>query len=118
MHFILRVLFRNALPSLSRKLSEIRVELTFRDGSLQWRPPLEDIRAKLYSGIRRSLSIPVNFRGVGDVADARFGDLVQKNAYLFSGVYKQVEVALSTLELFRTKWLSLATPANIDVGER
>lgn len=109
---------RNALPSLSRKLSEIRVELTFRDGLLQWRPPLEDIRAKLYSGIRRSLSIPVNFRGVGDVADAHFGDLVQKNAYLFSGVYKQVEVALATLELFRTKWLSLATPANIDVGER
>ncbi|XP_071561821.1 cytoplasmic dynein 2 heavy chain 1 [Temnothorax nylanderi] len=114
----LGVAYRNALPSLSRKLSEIRVELTFRDGSLQWRPPLEDIRAKLYSGIRRSLSIPVNFRGVGDVADARFGDLVQKNAYLFSGVYKQVEIALSTLELFRTKWLSLATPANIDVGER
>jgi len=103
---------------LSRKLSEIRVELTFRDGSLQWRPPLEDIRAKLYSGIRRSLSIPMNFRGVGDVSDARFGDLVQKNAYLFSGVYKQVEIALSTLELFRTKWLNLATPANIDVGER
>ncbi|KAL6266424.1 hypothetical protein P5V15_003274 [Pogonomyrmex californicus] len=114
----LGVAYRNALPSLSRKLSEIRVELTFRDGSLQWRPPLEDIRAKLYSGIRRSLSIPVNFRGVGDVADAHFGDLVQKNAYLFSGVYKQVEVALSTLELFRTKWLNLATPANINVGER
>ncbi|KAL0104886.1 hypothetical protein PUN28_016497 [Cardiocondyla obscurior] len=114
----LGVAYRNALPSLSRKLSEIRVELTFRDGSLQWRPPLEDIRAKLYSGIRRSLSIPLNFRGVGDVADARFGDLIPKNAYLFSGVYKQVEIALSTLELFRMKWLNLATPANIDVGER
>ncbi|XP_029665147.1 cytoplasmic dynein 2 heavy chain 1 [Formica exsecta] len=114
----LGVAYRNALPSLSKKLSEIRVELTFRDGLLQWRPPLEDIRAKLYSGIRRSLSIPVNFRGVGDVADAHFGDLVQKNAYLFSGVYKQVEIALSTLELFRMKWLNLATPANIDVGER
>lgn len=103
---------------MSRKLSELRVELTFRDGSLQWRPPLEDIRAKLYSVIRRSLSIPINFRGVGDVSDAHFGDLVQKNAYLFSGVYKQIEIALSTLELFRMKWLNLATPANINVGER
>lgn len=106
------------MPSLSRKLPEIRVELTFRDGLLQWRPPFEDIRAKLYSGIRRSLFIPVNFRGVGDVSDAHFGDLVQKNAYLFSGVYKQVEIALAILELFRMKWLSLATPANIDIGER
>ncbi|XP_032668403.1 cytoplasmic dynein 2 heavy chain 1 [Odontomachus brunneus] len=114
----LGVAYRNALPSLSRKLPELRVELTFRDGSLQWRPPLEDIRAKLYSSIRRSLSIPINFRGVGDVSDAHFGDLVQKNAYLFSGVYKQIEIALSTLESFRIKWLNLATPANIDVGER
>lgn len=94
------------------------MELTFRDGSLQWRPPLEDIRAKLYSNIRRSLSIPLNFRGVGDVADAHFGDLVQKNAYLFGGVYKQIEIVLSSLELFRTKWLSLATAANVNVGER
>jgi len=94
------------------------VELTFRDGCLLWRPPLEDIRAKLYSAIRRSFSIPMNFRGVGDIADAHFGDLVQKNAYLFSGVYKQIEIALSTLELFRTKWLSLATPANINIRER
>nr|XP_012219219.1 PREDICTED: cytoplasmic dynein 2 heavy chain 1 [Linepithema humile] len=114
----LGIAYRNALPSLSRKLPEIRVELTFRDGILQWRPPLEDIRAKLYSSIRRSLSIPINFRGVGDVTDAHFGDLVQKNAYLFSGVYKQIEFALFTLELFKTKWLNLATPANIDVGER
>ncbi|EFN76217.1 Cytoplasmic dynein 2 heavy chain 1 [Harpegnathos saltator] len=114
----LGVAYRNSLPSLSRKLPELRVELTFRDGSLQWRPPFEDIRAKLYSGIRRSLSIPIYFRGVGDVSDAHFGDLVPKNAYLFSGVYKQIEIALSTLELFRIKWLNLATPANIDVGER
>lgn len=117
-NILLCILLRNALPSLSRKLPELRVELTFRDGILQWRPPLEDIRAKLYSSIRRSLSIPINFRGVGDVADAHFGDLVQKNAYLFSGVYKQIEFALFTLELFKTKWLNLATPANIDVGER
>lgn len=94
------------------------MELIFRDGSLQWRPPLEDIRAKLYSALRRSLSIPMNFRGVGDVADAHFGDLVQKNAYLFSGVYKQIEIALSILESFRAKWLCLATPANINIREQ
>lgn len=94
------------------------MELTVRDGYLQWRPQLEDIRAKLYSSIRRSLAIPTNFRGVGDVADAHFNDLVQKNAYLFGGVYKQVEIALSILETYRSKWLNLATPANIDVGKR
>lgn len=101
-----------------KKLTEIKVELTFRDGSLQWRPTLEEIRAKLYSAIRRSLSIPMNFRGVGDPSEAHFTDLVQRSGYLFGGVYKQAEIALSALETLRMKWLYLAAPAKIDVAER
>lgn len=101
-----------------KKLPEVRVELTFRDGSLQWRPSLEEIRAKLYSSVRRGLSIPMNFRGVGDQADAHFGDLIQRNAYLFGGVYKEAEIILSSMESVREKWLYLAAPAKIDAGER
>ncbi|XP_076387639.1 dynein cytoplasmic heavy chain beethoven [Megachile rotundata] len=114
----LGVAYRGALPTLLKKLSEIKVELTFRDGCLQWRPPLEEIRAKLYSSIRRSLSIPMNFRGVGDAAEAHFSDLIQRSGYLFGGVYKQAEIALSALETLRMKWLYLAAPAKIDVAER
>ncbi|XP_014611048.1 PREDICTED: cytoplasmic dynein 2 heavy chain 1 [Polistes canadensis] len=114
----LGVAYRGALPSLLRKLPDIRVELIFRDGMLQWRPTLEEIRAKIYSGIRRSLSIPMNFRGVGDVEHAQFGSLVQKSAYLFGGVYKQAEIALNALESVRIKWLNLAAPAKIDIGEK
>nr|XP_033320776.1 cytoplasmic dynein 2 heavy chain 1 [Megalopta genalis] len=113
----LGVAYRGALPSLLKKLPDVKAELTFRDGSLQWRPSLEEIRAKLYSSIRRSLSIPMNFRGVGDTVDARFGDLIQRSGYLFGGVYKQAEIALSALETLRTKWLYLAAPAKIDAAE-
>ncbi|XP_078052127.1 dynein cytoplasmic heavy chain beethoven [Augochlora pura] len=113
----LGVAYRGALPSLLKKLPDVKAELTFRDGSLQWRPSLEEIRAKLYSSIRRSLSIPMNFRGVGDAVDARFGDLIQRSGYLFGGVYKQAEIALSALETLRTKWLYLAAPAKIDAAE-
>ncbi|XP_029051229.2 cytoplasmic dynein 2 heavy chain 1 [Osmia bicornis bicornis] len=114
----LGVAYRGALPTLLKKLTEIKVELTFRDGSLQWRPPLEEIRAKLYSAIRRSLSIPMNFRGVGDPSEAHFSDLIQRSGYLFGGVYKQAEIALSALETLRMKWLYLAAQAKIDVAER
>ncbi|XP_076646917.1 dynein cytoplasmic heavy chain beethoven [Halictus rubicundus] len=114
----LGVAYRGALPSLLKKLPDVKAELTFRDGSLQWRPSLEEIRAKLYSSIRRSLAIPMNFRGVGDAVDARFGDLIQRSGYLFGGVYKQAEISLSALETLRTKWLYLAAPAKIDVAER
>lgn len=101
-----------------KKLPDVKVELTFRDGSLQWRPSIEEVRAKLYSSIRRSLSIPANFRGVGDAADARFGDLIQRSGYLFGGVYKQAEIVLSALETLRRKWLYVAAPAKIDAAER
>ncbi|KAL2712648.1 cytoplasmic dynein 2 heavy chain 1 [Vespula squamosa] len=114
----LGVAYRGALPSLLRKLPELKVELIFRDGMLQWRPTLEEIRAKIYSGIRRSLSIPMNFRGVGNVEHAQFGNLVHKSAYLFGGVYKQAEIALNALESVRIKWLNLAAPARIDIGEK
>ncbi|XP_076748967.1 dynein cytoplasmic heavy chain beethoven [Xylocopa sonorina] len=114
----LGVAYRGALPSLLKKLPEVKAELTFRDGSLQWRPSLEEVRAKLYSSIRRSLSIPMNFRGVGDAAEAHFGGLIQRSCYLFGGVYKQAEIALSALETLRLKWLYLAAPAKIDAAER
>lgn len=101
-----------------KKLPEIRVELTFRYGSLQWRPTLEEIRAKIYSGIRRFLAIPTNFRGVGDPSDAEFHTLVQRCAYLYGGVYKEAEIVLSSLEVLRCKWIPLAAPAKFDAGEQ
>jgi dynein heavy chain 2 len=102
---------------LIKKLPEIRVELTFRDKSLQWKPALEDIRTKLYSGIRRFLAIPMNFRGVGDQADGHFQTLVLQSADFFGGVYKEAEILLNALESFRVKWLSLVAPAKINVGQ-
>lgn len=114
---VLGVAYRAALPNLIRKLPEIKVELIFRDGCLQWRPPLEEIRAKLYSGVRRFLAIPTNFRGVGDPADGKFTSLLQRSAYLYGGVYKEAEVALSGIEEVRMKWVPLAAPARVDIGE-
>lgn len=104
------MIFRAALPNLVRKLPEIRVELIYRDNNLQWRPPLEEIRAKLYSGVRRFLAIPMNFRGVGDPADGKFGIIVGQSAHLFGGVYKEAESALASLEILKSKWMVLTTP--------
>lgn len=60
----------------------------------------------------------MNFRGVGDATEAHFGALIQRSYYLYGGVYKQAEIALSALETLRTKWLYLAAPARIDAAER
>ncbi|KAK0158915.1 hypothetical protein PV328_009853 [Microctonus aethiopoides] len=107
---VLGTAYRAALPNLVRKLPEIRVELIYRDNNLQWRPPLEEIRAKLYSGVRRFLAIPMNFRGVGDPVDGKFGIIVGQSAHLFGGVYKEAESALASLEILKSKWMVLTTP--------
>lgn len=97
-----------------RKLPEIKVELTFRNELLQWRPSFEETRAKLYGGISRFLAIPLNFRGVGDSADGQFNVLLQKSAYLYGGIYKDAEVLLNAIEAVRQKWLSLTNPLQDD----
>lgn len=79
---------------------------------------MEEIRTKLYAGIRRFLAIPMNFRGVGDQADGQFHTLVQRSAYLYGGVYKEAEVALENIEALRCKWMPLASYASADIGER
>ncbi|XP_046488904.1 cytoplasmic dynein 2 heavy chain 1 [Neodiprion pinetum] len=114
----LGVAYRAALPSLLQKLPEIRVELVYHDGRLQWRPPIEEVRAKVYSALRRFLAIPTNFRGVGDAAEGQFGGLVRRSAYLFGRVYAEAEIVLAAMEATRVKWIPLAAPARMDPGER
>lgn len=115
---VLGVAYRAALPNLVRKSQEINVELVIRDSCLQWRPPIEEIRAKLYSTIRRFLSIPVNFRGIGDATDGKFNGLIERSAYLYGGVYNEAEVALAGLKEVRAKWLPLAELGRVDIGEK
>lgn len=94
------------------------MELVFREGRLQWRPPIEEVRAKLYSGLRRFLAIPTNFRGVGDSSEGQFSGLVRRSAYLFGRVYQDAEILLAAIEETRLKWIPLSAPARIDPGER
>ncbi|XP_023246189.1 cytoplasmic dynein 2 heavy chain 1 [Copidosoma floridanum] len=114
---VLSIAYRAALPTLVKKLPEVRAELTYRDESLMWRPSLEDIRMKLYSGVRRFLVIPVNFRGVGDEPDEHFRGLVAQSAHMFGAVYGEAEGLLAALDSFRVKWLPLVAPAKIDIGQ-
>ena len=72
---------------------------------------------KLYSGVRRFLAIPTNFRGVGEPGDGHFQTLVPRSAHLFGAVYKEAEILLNDLESFRVKWLPLVAPAKIDIGQ-
>jgi dynein heavy chain 2 len=107
--------YQLGLERLNEHLPEIKVELVFRQQQLQFRPPIEEIRAKFYREIRRFVIIPQHFRGVSDVASAAetiFPQMVERNSKGLLTVYGKAEMLFQRLvkarERFR-EWVVLGT---------
>ncbi|XP_022103094.1 cytoplasmic dynein 2 heavy chain 1-like isoform X1 [Acanthaster planci] len=84
--------YQMGLEALNEHLPEIKVDLTFRQQRLQFRPPLEEIRAKYYREMKKFISLPYHFRGLADPGDnAIFPVLIERHASSFSTVYQKAE---------------------------
>ena len=71
----------------------------FRQQKLQFRPPLEEIRAKYYRDMKKFINIPLLFRGVSDVIspnDTIFPRLINRNAKSLLTVYRKVKQYCTT----------------------
>ncbi|CAL4070442.1 unnamed protein product [Meganyctiphanes norvegica] len=55
--------YQLGIEALNQNLPEIKVELTYRQQRLQFRPPMEEIRMKYYGQLKRFLDIPYKFKG-------------------------------------------------------
>ena len=66
------------------------MELVFRQQRLQFQPPFEEIRAKYFREIRKFISLPKNFKGLGENG-AMFKNIIDNNATLFHTVYTKAE---------------------------
>ena len=67
--------------------------VSYRQQQLQFRPPLEEIRAKYYREMKKFVCIPHHFRGVGDSAKPMatiFPRMIDRNPTGFLTVYKKV----------------------------
>ena len=68
-----------------------------RQQHLQFRPPLEEIRSKFYREMRRFITIPLHFRGVGQgegqlgkPQQTIFPRMIDRNAKGLLAVYRKV----------------------------
>lgn len=61
------------LESLNENLSEARAELVFAQRALQFKPPLEELRAAYYRDTKKFVSIPNTFEGFGNGKVRLFG---------------------------------------------
>ncbi|XP_059035365.1 cytoplasmic dynein 2 heavy chain 1 isoform X5 [Mustela lutreola] len=84
--------YQMGLEALNENLPEISVDLTYKQGRLQFRPPFEEIRAKYYREMKRFIGIPNQFRGVGEVgAESLFSVMIDRNASGFLTIFSKAE---------------------------
>lgn len=88
-------------PSPLSSLSSSPLSLS-RFQQLQFRPPLEEIRAKYYRDMKKFICIPLHFRGVGIDSSSSsttiFPRVIDRNAPSFSTVYTKAEGLFSRLQ--------------------
>ena len=63
---VLEFQYQKGLENLNENLTEINVELVFKQQKLQFRPSFEIIRGNYYSAMRNFINFPLIFAGVGD----------------------------------------------------
>ncbi|TPX45912.1 hypothetical protein SeLEV6574_g03556 [Synchytrium endobioticum] len=108
--------YRLGLTTMHEVLPEIRVELVFRQSRLQFRPAIEEIRARYYRELKRFINLPLTFRGV-DGASSIFPLLVELSSASLQTVYRKAEqVFQSLLKLLDTyrDWVSLGMLSDIE----
>lgn len=71
--------YQLGLEQIHNHLPEIQADLVLRSGRVQFNPPIEELRMKCYSQLRRYLSIPYHFRGVSDdVTKGLFSEIADR----------------------------------------
>uniref|UniRef100_A0A8C5YQN7 Cytoplasmic dynein 2 heavy chain 1 n=1 Tax=Marmota marmota marmota TaxID=9994 RepID=A0A8C5YQN7_MARMA len=84
--------YQMGLEALNENLPEINIDLIYKQGRLQFRPPFEEIRAKYYREMKRFIGIPNQFKGVGDAGDESiFSIMIDRNASGFLTIYSKAE---------------------------
>ena len=107
--------YQVGLETMNEALPEIKVDLIFKSGKLQFRPPLEEVRAKYFRDMKKFINTPVAFTGVGE--GRVFNAMVDMNAPSLATVYKKSEIlfteVLRVVDQFK-EWVILGT---IDLEE-
>ncbi|XP_041438616.1 cytoplasmic dynein 2 heavy chain 1 isoform X2 [Xenopus laevis] len=84
--------YQIGLEALNENLPEINIDLTFKQGRLQFKPPYEEIRAKYYREMKRFISIPNQFKGLSEAGEEPiFSIMSERNANGFITVFSKAE---------------------------
>ena len=110
--------YQVGLEALNEYLPEIEVFITYRQQKLQFQPPIEEIRMKYYSQLKRFLAIPKNFRGVSESSENLiFPAIIDRNAHRFGHLFKKAEELFIQLEKKRDSFLDWVAIGSVDIED-
>ncbi len=103
--------YQIGLESLNENLADIKCDLVFVQKQLQFRPPIEELRAGYYKEMKKFIAIPSNFNGVGNNV-AVFQKMADRNVGCLYKVYEKAEDLFTRLVEMKdslTHWVVLGT---------
>ncbi|KAF3692878.1 Cytoplasmic dynein 2 heavy chain 1 [Channa argus] len=108
--------YQTGLEALNKNLPEIHVDLTFKQGRLQFCPPFEEIRACYFREMKRFISIPNQFRGVSAQGEELiFTIMIDRNASGFLTIFSKAEDLFSRLQAIQHKFKEWVVLGKVDL---
>ncbi|XP_029026743.1 cytoplasmic dynein 2 heavy chain 1 isoform X2 [Betta splendens] len=108
--------YQAGLEALNKNLPEIHVDLTFKQGRLQFRPPFEEIRARYFREMKRFISIPKQFKGISAQGEEPiFSVMIDRNATGFVTIFSKAEDLFVRLQAVQHKFMEWVVPGQVDL---
>uniref|UniRef100_A0A3Q0T4R8 Cytoplasmic dynein 2 heavy chain 1 n=1 Tax=Amphilophus citrinellus TaxID=61819 RepID=A0A3Q0T4R8_AMPCI len=108
--------YQTGLEALNKNLPEIHIDLTFKQGHLQFSPPFEEVRARYFREMKRFISIPNQFRGVSAQGEELiFNIMIDRNASGFLTIFSKAEDLFSRLEAIQHKFKEWVVLGQVDL---
>ncbi|XP_041850617.1 cytoplasmic dynein 2 heavy chain 1 [Melanotaenia boesemani] len=108
--------YQTGLEALNKNLPEIHIDLVFKQGRLQFRPPFEEVRARYFREMKRFISIPNQFKGVSIQGEELiFNVMIDRNASGFLTIFSKAEDLFSRLQAVQDKFKEWVVLGQVDL---
>ncbi|XP_038123892.1 cytoplasmic dynein 2 heavy chain 1 [Cyprinodon tularosa] len=108
--------YQTGLEALNKNLPEIQIDLIFKQGRLQFRPPFEEVRARYFREMKRFISIPNQFKGVSIPGEELiFNIMIDRNASGFLTIFSKAEDLFSRLQAMQDKFKEWVVLGQVDL---
>ncbi|KAK5608849.1 Cytoplasmic dynein 2 heavy chain 1 [Crenichthys baileyi] len=108
--------YQTGLEALNKNLPDIHIDVVFKQGRLQFRPPFEEVRARYFREMKRFISIPNQFKGVSIQGEELiFNIMIDRNASGFLTIFSKAEVLFNRLLAIQHKFKEWVVLGQVDL---